>query len=140
MKEVIQMKTYYYIDSENVNADVYCSKMHKLPSTATVLLFYTNKSKPMPVQFMERIQESVCSIDSIKCVNGTPNSLDFVLVTKLGEMCYRCPRSKHVIISKDKGYTAAIEYWKSKGVVVYQENSIKIIDELEDKEKVCCST
>lgn len=102
---------YFYIDSENVNADAWVAHLAKLRSTDTVLVFYSNHSKSIPITMINNIKKSPCDIRLIVSTTGSPNAMDFVLCSVLGEYAYRCPKSKHVIISKDKGYNPVVIFW-----------------------------
>lgn len=118
------MRTYYYVDTENVSSANYCDVIHKLSVNDTLFLFSSPNSRQVNVNQLHLVVQSVCNLEIIPCNVGTPNAMDFVLCTKLGEMCHRSPKSRHIIISKDKGYTPAIQYWISQGINVFQYTRI----------------
>lgn len=120
--------TIYYIDSENVHTDCWASVVHKLPSVDRIILFDSPNANKVPLGRVPLLKRSRCSVEVVPCKTGTRNAMDFVIVTKLGEMCYRCPKSDHVIISNDAGYVPAQEYWLSRGVHVTQRGRI-VLDE-----------
>lgn len=105
---------FFYIDTENVNADTWCNCLGELRRTDVVVVVYTIHSRQIPARFIECIQRSACKFKLIEVDSGTKNALDFVLVSYLTERCISAKKSEHVIISSDRGYDAAINHLRSR--------------------------
>lgn len=96
----------YYIDYENVHNEG-LKGIHKLESSDRLFLFYSSKADTLKIDVVRQLMNCSAEIMFEKIVNGIDNALDFQLITAL--MCNYQPSEDYYIISRDKGYDAAIE-------------------------------
>lgn len=96
----------YYIDYENVHNEG-LKGLSKLEAGDRLNLFYSNKADTLKIDVVRKLMKCPAEIDFVKILNGVENALDFQLITAL--MCNYTPEEKYYIISRDKGYDAAIE-------------------------------
>lgn len=107
----------YLVDYENVNSEGMMG-IEQLSENDNVIVFYSEKANTISFALHERINESKASIKYINVTTGTNNSLDFQLVTYLGYLIAKNGKDEYVIISKDKGFTAAIQFWKKRSISI----------------------
>lgn len=96
----------YYIDYENVHNEG-LKGVQKLQQEDKLHLFYSIKADTLKIDVVRQLMECPATICFDKIVNGVENALDFQLITAL--MCNYSAEEKYYIISRDKGYDAAIE-------------------------------
>ena len=96
----------YYIDYENVHNEG-LKGVQKLHQEDKLHLFYSIKADTLKIDVVRQLMECPATICFDKIVNGVENALDFQLITAL--MCNYSAEEKYYIISRDKGYDAAIE-------------------------------
>ncbi len=97
----------YYVDFENVGS-LGMDGLSLLTSKDTVYIFYSNKADTMKMDVVARIYNTSAQIVFEKVELGTPNALDFQLLTDL--FCkIRNEQEKTYIISKDTGYDVAVK-------------------------------
>ena len=96
----------YYIDYENVHNEG-LKGVQKLQQEDKLHLFYSIKADTLKIDVVRQLMECSATICFDKIVNGVENALDFQLITAL--MCNYNDEEKYYIISRDKGYDAAIE-------------------------------
>ena len=81
--------------------------MQKLQQEDKLHLFYSIKADTLKIDVVRQLMDCPATICFDKIVNGVENALDFQLITAL--MCNYSAEEKYYIISRDKGYDAAIE-------------------------------
>ena len=96
----------YYVDYENVHNEGLKGVQH-LRQGDMLTLFYSSKADTMKIDVVRQLMECPVEIRFEKIVNGVENALDFQLITAL--MCNYASEESYYIISRDKGYDAAIE-------------------------------
>lgn len=96
----------YYIDYENVHNEG-LKGVYQLQQGDKLTLFYSSKADTLKIDVVRQLMECPAEIQFEKIVNGVENALDFQLITAL--MCNYLPEERYYIISRDKGYDAAIE-------------------------------
>lgn len=96
----------YYIDYENVHNEG-LKGVQKLQQEDKLHLFYSIKADTLKIDVVRQLMDCPATICFDKIVNGVENALDFQLITAL--MCNYSAEEKYYIISRDKGYDAAIE-------------------------------
>ena len=96
----------YYIDYENVHNEG-LKGVQNLQQEDKLHLFYSIKADTLKIDVVRQLMECPATICFDKIVNGVENALDFQLITAL--MCNYSAEEKYYIISRDKGYDAAIE-------------------------------
>jgi len=102
------MKRGFLIDLENVQS-AGLDGVDQLTDEDTVIVFYSNKADNLKIDMVKTIQESSANVVYLKVFNGTPNALDFQLLTYL--YYYYNPEdedAQYWIISRDTGYDASI--------------------------------
>lgn len=131
MLERLKMRKYqeiFLIDSENVGYQL----PKNLPKTAYIYLFVSNyfvleKLNTQLHKYHKQLE--IVDIEAIVKQNQTKNAMDFCIVSKLSEMIQRTSKKqKIIIVSKDKGYDAAIEFVKKQtGYSLIERYSLPII-------------
>ena len=96
----------YYIDYENVHNEG-LKGVQRLQQGDRLHLFYSVKADTLKIDVVRQLMECPAEICFDKIINGVENALDFQLITAL--MCNYTPDEDYYIISRDKGYDAAIE-------------------------------
>lgn len=99
-----------YVDTENVSTKNWVSCLRGLSKQDVVYLVYTQNSKQIPIWNIEQVIECEARIRVVEAKCGSPNALDFVLVSVLSSRVVKAPKSYHVILSNDKGFDAVVEY------------------------------
>ncbi|MGN0363947.1 MAG: PIN domain-containing protein [Bilifractor sp.] len=102
------MKRGFLIDLENVQS-AGLDGVDQLTDEDIVIVFYSNKADNLKIDMVKTIQESSAKVVYLKVFNGTPNALDFQLLTYL--YYYYNPDdedAQYWIISRDTGYDASI--------------------------------
>ena len=126
---------HYLIDTENVNTPAISNLAKNLRPNELLHLFYSDNSKGLPYAVLEILLQKPEQIQLEYCVCGTPNAMDFQIVTILGFMTAACEpkRNKFRIITDDRGYDAVVQYWKWKGMPVDRISSGSIPSMLEHR-------
>lgn len=96
----------YYIDYENVHNEG-LKGVQRLQQGDRLHLFYSVKADTLKIDVVRQLMECPAEICFDKIINGVENALDFQLITAL--MCNYDAQEDYYIISRDKGYDAAIE-------------------------------
>ncbi len=107
----------FLIDSENANETLY-DKIGDLEPTDKVIIFYSGSSKRLSIKCHINIEKSSVEKEYISVLVGTPNALDFQLVSHLGYLIAIDANNKYAIISEDKGYDVVCKYWQKANVNV----------------------
>ncbi|MBQ4627378.1 MAG: hypothetical protein IJB45_09030 [Clostridia bacterium] len=113
----------YFIDYENVHVDG-LKGVSGLNEEDMVCIFYSEKANTMTFGLHRRLTECKAAIEYIKVSVGTPNSLDFQLTSILGYKIAKEADREFVIVSKDKGYDCAVEFWKKKKIKISRVENI----------------
>ena len=106
IKKAFTTMNIYYIDYENVSSQG-LKGVEALTENDEVNLLYSKKADNVKIDILTMMMESKARIRFLPVHVGTPNALDFQLVTLLflnyreGDHCY--------IISKDSGYDCCIK-------------------------------
>ena len=74
---------YYFIDYENVHADGFIG-VERITENDIVCVMYTERSKSISLEFIEKIGKQNARIESYKAGVGTKNALDFQLSSYMG--------------------------------------------------------
>lgn len=99
------------MDYENVNSQG-LNGIDKLRKTDKIVLFYSDSANTISFQIHDVIMKKQIKIEKYKLNQADKNALDFQLVTYLGYWVATHQNKEHeiFIISKDKGYMAAIDF------------------------------
>lgn len=107
----------YLIDSENININGIKELLSLDEIMRKIYIFYTKNSQSIKWADMEIILQCSGQIHLIDCFTGT-NALDFQLVSFMGTLICKAPKSEYIIVSDDKGYDACVSFWASRGVMI----------------------
>lgn len=77
-----------------------------------------------------------CTVKCIKVHSGASNALDFCLITTVGRYIQRAPKSKHIVLSNDKGYDAVVEMLAEDGLNIVRFDGCKNVVNIRKKYKV----
>ena len=117
----------FLIDTENVHHHG-LDGIEKLDDTDLVYVLSTPNFKKEKVEgdLLLKVMSSKANfhVDDLTS-NGSKNYLDFQLCTILGQLMERYVNAEAVIISKDNGYTAVMDYWKKNNRVINKAESIQ---------------
>lgn len=132
----------YYVDFENVGS-LGMDGTSLLTAADTVYIFYSNKADTMKMDVVAQIYNTSAQIVFEKVELGTPNALDFQLLTDL--FCtIQNSQGESYIISKDTGYDVAVKrgraiynfkLWRKKSIRLAIEASVRNDNESRDSEK-----
>ena len=129
------MRTVYLIDTENLKSESLkgCELVGK---NDEIIICLGDGIINIPIDTALNLRECKAKkIDMLSCGVGTKNALDFQLVSHLGYMIKGAPKTKYVIVSKDKGFSILTNFWKVRGVDVKTFESIKDAIDFENKPK-----
>lgn len=119
-------KTYILIDFEN----------RPIKSLAPIegsdfqfVLLHTKNNKPS-FDLLRDVTERPGQVEVINVGNGGNNALDFCLVLKLGELAALSPESRFFIVAGDKGYAAATNLLRLRGMRLEQVDSLEALGAL----------
>ena len=102
------MNKYIYIDTENIGLK-FIEIAKNMDKSWKVFVFFTEHSPRIPFDSIDEIRKLECDLEFVRCFNGTPNALDFSLVTQLGLSIAKRPKSFHIIVSDDNGFDASLK-------------------------------
>ena len=105
-KEKGKRMTIYYVDYENVNSQGLKGVEH-LTENDEVNILYSKKADNVKIDILTALMASKASIRFIPVHVGTPNALDFQLITLL--FLHYTKENRYFIISKDCGYDCCIK-------------------------------
>ena len=105
-KEKGKRMTIYYVDYENVNSQGLKGVEH-LTENDEVNILYSKKADNVKIDILTALMASKASIRFIPVHVGTPNALDFQLITLL--FLHYTKENRYYIISKDCGYDCCIK-------------------------------
>lgn len=108
------MRRVYLIDLENVQS-AGLDGIDQLTGEDSIFIFYSDKADNLKVDLVKKILESPARVDFVKANNGTPNALDFQLISYL--FYHVEADTQYWIVSKDTGYDAAIKMGKRMGLL-----------------------
>lgn len=108
------MRRVYLIDLENVQS-AGLDGIDQLTGEDSIFIFYSDKADNLKVDLVKKILESPAKVDFVKANNGTPNALDFQLISYL--FYHVEADTQYWIVSKDTGYDAAIKMGKRMGLL-----------------------
>lgn len=117
----------FLIDTENVHHHG-LDGIEKLDDTDLVYVLSTPTFKKEKIEgdllLKVMLSKANFHVDDLTS-NGSKNYQDFQLCTILGQLMERYVNAEAVIISKDNGYTAVMDYWKKNNRVINKAESIQ---------------
>lgn len=114
----------YMVDQENVGGSG-IHGMSSLHSEDKVIIFCNHIMKSVPFATHIEIVNSKAQVEYKVIERCGPNYLDFQLVTYLGYLIAQTHYEEIVIVSKDKGYEAVVDFWRDKGLRIHRQSNIK---------------
>ncbi|MBQ3543743.1 MAG: hypothetical protein IJA34_01960 [Lachnospiraceae bacterium] len=102
--------TVYLVDFENVRS-AGIKGVDKLNPEDKVVIFYSKNADAITFEAHKLLSLSSAEVETFMISKGGRNSLDFQLATYLGYLVMENKYNNIVIISKDKGFLFAIEFW-----------------------------
>lgn len=106
-------KTRYYVDLENVHS-AGLSGANELSEEDQIIIFYSLAADSLHIDQIKQLMEGKAAFTFIEVDRGTPNALDFQLITMLFAQIDESFDS--MIVSGDTGYDAAIKMAKRMGL------------------------
>lgn len=116
----------YLIDTENVSSGGFVGVEYLL-NTEKIYYFYSARSYRPSYPEIKRLRKAKCKIEIIESVTPGSNSLDFQIVTFLGNLIGKSKKHgeiEYIIVSNDTGFDAAVKFWKERGEKVSRRESI----------------
>lgn len=104
---------YFLIDFENVGNEGLRGSHYLLKEDA-VTIFFSQVCEKIGQGCLRRIMDSFCRLDICKLEKSGKNALDFYIATRLGEIFGSGYPGKAAIVSRDQGFTAVRDYWRSR--------------------------
>ena len=100
------------IDYENVNNSGLDGTEY-LTKNDYVTLFYSHSSGTIQQGYFDGLINNSGSFNIVKLSQTRKNALDYYIAIRVGEIIKEYPNEKLLIVSKDKGYYAVLEYCES---------------------------
>ncbi|MEE1411380.1 MAG: PIN domain-containing protein [Bulleidia sp.] len=123
----------YMVDQENVGGSG-IRGMSSLHSEDRVIIFCNHIMKSVPFATHIEIVNCKAQVEYKVIERCGPNYLDFQLVTYLGYLIAQTHYEEIIIVSKDKGYEAVVDFWRDKGLKIHRQSNIKV-EESRPKQK-----
>ena len=130
------------VDYENVCTTDGLKGVEYLNENDTLIIFYSQCCEKIRAEYIDMIEESRCEFKSYKLARTGKNALDFYIATECG--CLSAGGEKQIsIISRDKGFSAIVDFFhiksKVEGVMVHIapniEKALLALNEPEDAER-----
>lgn len=115
-----EKQIWYLVDTENTGRD-FLSLVLQKEENAHYLLFCTEHSPTVPLSIFPKLQEVLAHLEFVECCASGPNALDFQLVTYLGNLISAHKDDDFVVVTKDRGYDAAVMFWRNRGISVQRK-------------------
>lgn len=130
------MYTSYFWDSENLGTDI-LRRVEELDKSDKLYIFYSSNSSKASFNLVNKIRNAKCYIEFIECETGTPNAMDFKIVSfiglKIGGYKHKKNKHRYIILSKDTGYDTTIRFLQEKNINI--NRWIDLIEEDDFKQK-----
>lgn len=97
------------VDYENVSGSDGLKGVDVLSKNDTLIIFYSKQCEKIRCEYVQKIEDSGCEFKVVKLAKSGKNALDFYIAAECGTISERGEK-QIVIISKDKGYQAVIDY------------------------------
>ena len=115
----------YLIDYENVGSNGF-EGFEKLTKDDEVLLFYSGKNGHIDIDVMRLCMdpENEAKVSFVKSEKTAPNYMDFWIVSESAKILLKEDASALHIISQDKGYISAKDYFEEIGKQIHISKTI----------------
>lgn len=127
------MRKYFYVDTENLGYAEWLPHFEGVTKQDTIILMVSEKSGRVPIMEVANTLVPLfkeCIVKRINIQTGEQNAMDFCLVATLGQHVQRAPKSKHILLSQDKGYDAVVKMFNEQGISVSRFGSYQNIVEI----------
>lgn len=118
----------YLVDQENVGGTG-LEGLGNLTSNDHVVIFCNHIMKSVPFSTHVQIVNSKALVEYKVIERKGPNYLDFQLVTYLGYLIATKTYEEIIIVSKDKGYEAVVDFWRARNIKIHRQALVKEKDE-----------
>lgn len=109
---------YFLIDTENVG-DRWQEMLEKQKKRDNMIVFYThNHSRSLEEFIVQHVHDP--RFTWLECAAGN-NALDYQLIGVLSYLITKQAGSEYHIVSNDKDYEVTIEFWKDRGIDIWQD-------------------
>lgn len=115
----------FLIDIENV-ANSGFEGLENLSAEDDLLIFYSEKHSSINLSVHQKLEQSPARKEYLSIKTGGKNALDFQLVTWLGYRLAKTPLESYVIVSKDTGFDAVVDFWKKRGMDVRRNADLQV--------------
>ncbi|MDR0519046.1 MAG: hypothetical protein LBG82_03220, partial [Clostridiales Family XIII bacterium] len=119
------------IDFENVQQHGLVGA-ERLPESDHIFIFLPKNMKSASLELLDMVTRISAKVEIIKTTGAGANYLDFQLVTFLGALIAREQAEHFIIVSNDKGFDAAIDFWKRQPLDIlvgrYKNISVALIE------------
>lgn len=123
---------YFLIDTENVG-DRWQEMLEKQKKRDNMIVFYThNHSRSLEEFIVQHVHDP--RFTWLECAAGN-NALDYQLIGVLSYLITKQAGSEYHIVSNDKDYEATIEFWKDRGIDIWQDGVDTAKPKAEKQEK-----
>ncbi len=83
-----------------------------------MFLFFSENANTLTFSMHRKINACKAQFNLTEVKTGKANALDFQLVTYLGYLIAMAPKHNYYIVSQDKGFKSAVQFWKERGINV----------------------
>lgn len=111
------------VDTENDCLRALENLLLSEPEIDRLVLYQTTHSRFLPLPVVRWIANRPGCCEFVECVCGTPNALDFQIVTDLGRRSALEPDSKFYVVTNDGGFDHSIRFLNGVGVQVSRVNN-----------------
>ena len=94
-----------------------------------VYLFYSENANTLTFSMHRKINACKAHFNLTEVKTGKANALDFQLVTYLGYLIALSPKHNYFVVSQDKGFKSACQFWQDRGI------SVSLVSNLEGRDE-----
>ena len=114
----------YLIDFENVASNGF-EGLELLDDGSELLIFYSEQHSTISITVHQELERSRIRKTYMPIKTGGKNALDFQLVSWLGYEIAKNGGEQFVIISKDTGFDAVVDFWQKRNVNVSRHPDLR---------------
>lgn len=114
----------YLIDFENVASNGF-EGLELLDDGSELLIFYSEQHSTISITVHQELERSRIRKTYMPIKTGGKNALDFQLVSWLGYEIAKNGVEQFVIISKDTGFDAVVDFWQKRNVNVSRHPDLR---------------
>ena len=114
----------YLIDFENVASNGF-EGLELLDDGSELLIFYSEQHSTISITVHQELERSRIRKTYMPIKTGGKNALDFQLVSWLGYEIAKNGGEQFVIVSKDTGFDAVVDFWQKRNVSVSRHPDLR---------------